>query len=86
MEEYEAGPGQRVVVYWSVDTGGEVPFSDFARDMAADAARRATDGWRLVSESTFPIRQMGTAGNVFFQSGGQFATQLAAIVVYARDA
>ncbi len=35
-------------------------------------------------ESTFPIRQLGTPGNVFFQSGGQFATQLAAIVVYAK--
>jgi hypothetical protein len=84
MNEFEAGPGQLVVVYQSVDTGGEVPFLDFARDLAADVARHAADGWRLVSESTFPIRQVGTPGNVFFQSGGQFATQLAAIVVYAK--
>jgi len=31
-----------------------------------------------------PMRQMGTAGNIFFQSGGQFATQLTVAVVYAK--
>ena len=86
MDEFEAGPGQLVVSYLSIDTGSDVPWRDFARDIAADAARRAADGWRIVSESTFPIRQVGTAGNVLFQSGGQLATQLATIVVYARAA
>jgi hypothetical protein len=86
MDEFEAGPGQVLVVYTSGDTGGEVSAPAFARDIAADAARRAAGGWRIVSESCFPVRQTGTAGNVFFQSGGQFATQLSAIVVYARSA
>jgi len=31
------------------------------------------------------MRQMGTAGNVLFQSGGQYATQVAWLAVYARD-
>lgn len=31
------------------------------------------------------MRQMGTAGNVLFQSGGQYVTQAAVVVVYARD-
>ena len=32
------------------------------------------------------MRQMGTAGNIMFQSGGQYATQVAVVAVYARDA
>jgi len=86
MHEFEAGPGQVLVVYTSGDTGGEVSVPAFARDISADAVLRAADGWRIVSESSFPVRQTGTAGNVFFESGGQFATQPSAIVVYARSA
>ena len=84
MEEFDAGPGQLVVLYQSADTGSDVPWVAFARDIAADAAHRAADGWRIVSESTFPLRQVGTAGNVLFQSGGQLATQLGTIVVYGK--
>ena len=40
MDEFDAGPGQCVVTYRSIDTGGEVPWVEFARDIAADAARR----------------------------------------------
>ncbi len=84
MNEFEAGPGQLIVTYWTNDTGAQVEPEGMASGMAADAARRAADGWRIVSQSTFALRQMGTAGNILLQSGGQFATQLAAIVVYAR--
>jgi hypothetical protein len=82
--EFEAGPGQLVVVYQSVDTGGDVPYVDYARDLAADAARRAADGWRIASHSTFALRQVGTTGNVLFQSGGQLATQLGTIAVFTK--
>ena len=84
MEEFDAGPGQCVVTYRSVDTGGEVPWVEFARDIAADTARRGADGWRILATTTFPTRQMGTTGNMMFQSGGQYATELGAIVVYSR--
>ena len=87
MDEFEAGPGQCVVSYLSIDTGSDVPWRDFARDIAADAARRRR---RRLADRVRPARspsaRSGTAGNVLFQSGGQLATQLATIVVYARAA
>ena len=84
MEEYPAGPGQLIVVYVGEDDGGGAAPGSLAAGIAADADRRAAAGWRLVSSSVFPLRQLGTAGNVFFQTGGQYATQLAAIVLYAK--
>lgn len=84
MEEYPAGPGQLVVVYEGPDDGAGVAPGSIAAEIAADANRRASAGWRLVSSSVFPLRQTGTAGNLLFQTGGQYATQLAAIVLYGK--
>jgi len=53
--------------------------------VAADAAALWAAGWRIVATSIAPLRQTGTAGNILFQSGGQYATQAAAIVTYARS-
>lgn len=82
--EFPAGDGQLVVLFVNEDVGSAVEPEALATELAADAARRRADGWRLSSVASMPMRQMGTAGNVLFQSGGQFATQAALIVVYSR--
>jgi hypothetical protein len=85
MGEFPAGAGRRMVTYDSDDSGGEVNLELFAGRVAKAAEAEAAAGWRVASSSVFPLPQTGTPGNVFFQSGGQFATQLAAVVVYAAE-
>ena len=85
MGEFPAGSDRRMVTYYSDDSGGAVNLDLFAARVAKAAEVEAAAGWRVVSANVFPLRQTGTAGNVFFQSGGQFATQLAALVVYGRE-
>jgi hypothetical protein len=84
--DYPAGDGQQVVLYVSDDAGVALDPDTLFAEVAADAAEFAGRGWRIVSIATMPIRQMGTAGNIFFQSGGQFATKAAIVVVYATGA
>ncbi len=81
MARFEAGANRRIITYDSDDTGGAADLERFAAGIATAAQAQAEAGWHVVSSSVFPLRQMGTAGNIFFQSGGQFATQLAAVVV-----
>jgi hypothetical protein len=84
--EFEAGNGQLIVVYVNEDTGAGVDADDLAGELARDAAERQAKGWRLSSVTSFPLRQMGTAGNILFQSGGQYATQVAMLAVYSQPA
>jgi hypothetical protein len=84
--EYAAGDGQLVVLYVSDDAGVALEPDALVGEVAADAAELAARGWRIVSMATMPLRQMGTAGNIFFQSGGQYATKSAIVVVYGRGA
>jgi hypothetical protein len=88
MERFEhaAGDGQQVVLYVSDDLGVGLEPDALVGDIAADAAELAGRGWEIVSMSTMPLRQMGTAGNIFFQSGGQYATKAAIVVVCGRGA
>jgi hypothetical protein len=83
-EEYPAGTNQKIVVFVSDDRGYALDPELLFRVVAEDAAAEEQHGWRIVSTTLMPMRQMGTAGNVFFQSGGQFATKAAVAVVYAR--
>ena len=84
--EYAAGDGQQVVLYVSDDAGVGLEPDVLVGEIAADAAELASRGWRIVSVATMPLRQMGTAGNILFDSGGQYATKAAIIVVYGRGA
>ena len=59
--------------------------SAFVQALADDASARRPNGWRLVSVSALPLRQTGTLGNVFWQSGGQYATQAGLLAIYAID-
>jgi hypothetical protein len=85
MQDYEAGPNQVIVVYVSEDTGEMIDVDETWASIARDAQDRAAQGWHIVSTAGVPMRQMGTAGNILFQSGGQYATQAAIAIVYARS-
>lgn len=83
--ELPAGEGQLIVVYVNTDAGEPIDVGALGNQVAADSAKRLAAGWKLRSVATAPMRQMGTAGNILFQSGGQFATQVAWLAVYSRD-
>ncbi len=83
--EYKAGDDQLMVVFVNNDQMQMVNPHVFAQALATDATVRRSRGWRLVSVSSMPMRQMGTAGNVFFQSGGQYATQAGLIALFVQD-
>ena len=83
--ELAAGDDQLIVLFVNQDTAQMVDPSAFAQALADDAKARRPNGWRLVSVTSLPMRQTGTAGNVFFQSGGQYATQEGMLAVYAAD-
>ncbi len=85
IHERAAGADQIVVLYVIADTATPVDPGVLYAAVADDAAARSTIGWRIVSTDSVPIRQMGTAGNIFFQSGGQFTSQAAVAVVYATS-
>ena len=82
--ELPAGPQQRIVLYVTDDNASQVDPAYAWAYIARDAESQAVDGWEIVSTGVMPLRQMGTAGNIFFQSGGQFVTQAAISVVYAK--
>lgn len=83
--EMQAGPNQAIVVYVAEDTSTMVDPVSIWGEVSEDAKIRADKGWRMLSIAVMPMRQMGTAGNILFQSGGQFATQVAVTVLYGRS-
>ena len=84
--EQAVGDDQLLVLFVNQDTSEMVDPSAFLQALADDAVARRTKGWRLVSVSAMPLRQMGTLGNVFWQTGGQYATQAGLLAIYAVDA
>ena len=80
-----AGDNQAIVGYVNRDESLSIDVEAILKFIAQDAAEREKDGWRLVSVGGIPMRETGTAGNVMFQSGGGYATQVAVVVVYARE-
>ena len=83
--EHPAGEDQLIVAFVNRDESSQIDVQAMLAEVGRDAAERERDGLRLVSVGGLPMRQTGTAGNVLFQSGGQFATQVAVVAVYARD-
>ena len=83
--ERPAGENQLIVAFVNRDEGEALDVEATLTYVAEDAAAREKAGWRLASLGGLPMRQMGTAGNVLFQSGGQFATQVAVVAVYTRE-
>ena len=82
--ELPAGEGQLIVLYVNEDTTSQIEPGTVAGDLAADAAVRLAEGWRLLSVASMPLRQMGTAGNIMFQSGGQYVTQVPLMATYSN--
>jgi hypothetical protein len=85
LQELPAGDDQAIVLYVNDDQGSMIDAVGFTNELAKDADLRRADGWRLQSVASLPLRQAGTAGNVLFQSGGQFITQVALIALYVRQ-
>ena len=77
-------PRTLVVTLTSGDNARFVDIAEFGRMIADNIARHEATGWRLVSSSVVALRQQGTTANVLFQSGGQFATMLGAVIVYQQ--
>lgn len=83
--ERPAGENQLIVAFVNRDEGEALDVEATLTCVAEHAAARERTGWQLASLGGLPMRQMGTAGNVLFQSGGQFATQVAVVAVYTRE-
>ena len=83
--ELPAGDDQLIVLYMSHDTSSMIDVGTLANEVAIDAAARSKDGWRLNSLASLPMRQMGTSGNVLFQSGGQYVTKATLLAVYSHQ-
>jgi hypothetical protein len=81
--EQSAGDDQLLVLFVNQDTAEMVDPSAFLQALSEDAAARRPKGWRLVSVSAMPLRQTGTLGNVFWQTGGQYATQAGLLAIYS---
>jgi hypothetical protein len=82
QQAFDAGPDQVLVVYQPPDLSAELdPISIFGA-IAADAARRAGDGLRIVSMTSMPLRH---AGAFFGQEGSGLETKVAVAVVYERS-
>ena len=70
-----------IVVYQPPDLSAELdPLSIFGA-IAADAARRAPGGLRILSMTSMPLRH---AGAFFGQQGSGLETKVAVAVVYER--
>jgi hypothetical protein len=83
--EVPAGEDQLLVAFVNRDDASQINIEDLMAELGKDATEREREGFKLVSVGGLPTRQMGTAGNYFFRSGGQFTTQIAVVAVYARD-
>jgi len=83
---FEQAAGEELIVaFVNRDDSSQIDLEALLAEVGRDAAERERDGLRLISSGGLPMRQTGTAGNVFFQSGGQYAPQVGVVVVYARD-
>ncbi len=81
---FAAGEDHKLATYYSDDTATEVDADAFTAAVAIRIGEEAEAGWRPVSTSVFPSRQIGSAGNVLFQTGGAVSTLLVAVVRYER--
>jgi hypothetical protein len=52
--------------------------------VAADAARRAPDGWRIADIGAVGTSFSGTVGNIAFNTGGGYMTGVTMWIVYRR--
>lgn len=83
-EEFEAGSGQVLVLYRGADDGNEVDPAPLLAAIAADAAERASQGWRLASMVGLPLRHAGQ--KMFGIEGSGYTTKAAIAGLYVFEA
>ncbi|HEX8025862.1 MAG TPA: hypothetical protein VF484_06645 [Candidatus Limnocylindrales bacterium] len=79
--DFPAGDDQVIVVYDPMDTGNQVEPGDIMAGIAADAATRANEGWRIVSLDSMNLRHSAL---FLGRDGSGYESQVAVIVVYGR--
>ena len=84
ITEVPAGDGQLLVVYVNPDLNFVADPVTFTHEVSLDAAARQTDGWRLASLASWPIRAAGTLSNVMYDSGKEVTTQIAFVALYSK--
>lgn len=82
-EHGRSGRRTLVVTLKSADRSKTVDLEAFGRQIADAIGRRERDGWRLVSSEVVTLRRTGTIATLF--TGGEFVTQLGAIIIFQRD-
>jgi hypothetical protein len=83
QQEYEVGPDQLLVVYWPEDMGTELDAAAIFGAIAADAARRDADGYRIRTMTSMPLRHAGTWPG---REGSGYETKVAVALIYERRA
>jgi hypothetical protein len=83
--EQPVGANRLIVMYANQDVSEQIDPEQLMDALARDAVAREQSGWLLLSVGSIPMRQAGTVGNVMFESGGQYTTQVAVTAVYARN-
>ena len=78
--EHDAGEGQVLVVYVTDDYGNELDPVAIHAEIAADAARRAAAGLRIVAMSSTDLRH---AQGFMAREGSGYETKAAIAVTYA---
>lgn len=78
--DFDAGDGQRIVVYQAEDTGEELNSTAIYAFIAEDAARLAGLGLRIVTMTSTALRHAGVA---FGNNGSGYETKASVAVVYA---
>ena len=80
QSEFDAGGGQRLVLYHPADTGTELDPEQIFAEIAEDSARRAASGRRIVAMTWTSLRE---AGAMLGNDGSSYATKAAVAVVYS---
>ena len=81
--DFPIGTDQVIVVYDPIDTGNQVEPGEIMAGVAADAASRAADGWRLVSLDSMNLRHSAL---FLGRDGSGYESQVAIVVLYDRAA
>ena len=88
MADHPAGPEQIIATYGTAEsqaTKGSGLSRIFMDAVSADAGRRASDGWRIVSWDTLSSRYGGTPGSVLLNTGEGYPEDVIITMVYARQ-
>ena len=80
-QEFSAGPDHLIVLYLPADLSTEIDPAEIFASIAADATARATQGLRILSMTTMPLRHGGLWAGA---EGSGYQTKTSVAVVYER--